>query len=150
MINLWPKEFKELDSKSAKEILDEQSGLLPTLTGDMVYAEINEMNSLEAIINNHNDNDFRYTYNLKGKFLTNYSYKILSFSNNIRLYPVLVTIDENIVKELNFKSNNIILNNQSEFESILGQILQSNYLMETIGAIMKYTNVSVKNSTPLF
>lgn len=149
MTNLWPKEFKELELKSAKEILEEQSKFLPDLTKNMVYAEIKNMEAIESILNDHEDNDFKYTYNLKGKYLSNYSYKILSFSNNIRLYPVRITLDENIVKELALKSKNLILNNQHEFESILSKILKSNYLLETVGAIMKYTNANMKTSTQL-
>lgn len=150
MINLWPKEFKELEYKSAKEILEEQSNLLPTLTGDMVYAEITEMETLEAFKDSHINNDFRYTYNLKGKFLSNYSYKVLSFSNNIRLYPVKITLDENIARELDIQAKNIIVDDQEEFELILSRVLKSNYLIETVSAIIKYTNVSAKSSTPLF
>lgn len=148
MKSLWPKEFKELEIKSAKEILEEQSEYLLKLTKNMVCGKIIELDILEAITWNHQTDDFKFSFNLEGNYLTNYMFRVFTFSYNIRLYPLKISLDDNIIKELGL-SKNINLKNQEEFENLLSEIFKTTYLIETISAIMSYTKHNMKLSTEI-
>ena len=74
MKNLWPEEFKPKEIKSVKSVLDEQSKLLPKITGDMVYAKVKTMGRTEAYRTDHK-NDFSYSFYILAKFLEGYSFK---------------------------------------------------------------------------
>ncbi len=135
MKNLWPEEFKPNEVNPPKKILDEQSGLLPKLTGDMVYAKVKEMGGVDAIMRGHN-NDFSYSYYLLGKFLKNYSFKVFDFSHSITMYPVDVSIDEEIAKELDAGIDSRI-ENEDEFIRFIGAIFKSERIKSIIGSIIQ-------------
>ncbi|HCG5490330.1 TPA: hypothetical protein NJ039_004492 [Vibrio parahaemolyticus] len=135
MKNLWPDSFEVKDSKSVKEILDEQSSFLPELTNGMVLAEVKEMSAGDGLFLGHN-NDFNYTYHIKGRFLKKYSFKVLDFSHPITMYPVLVTIDKSISRDLNITVKHTI-QDELEFFAFLERIFKSEKLRDIIASIMK-------------
>lgn len=135
MKNMWPKEFKPNEVKPPKKILDEQSKLLPNLTGDMVYAEIKAMGTVDSIMKGH-ENDFNYSYYLIGKFLKDYSFKLFDFSHSITMYPVKVTIDEEMAKEFNAEQS-MHLDNEEEFINLVGSIFNSGRVKSIIGSIIQ-------------
>lgn len=138
MKNLWPEEFKPKEIKSAKVILKEQAMLLPKLTGDMVYAEVKKMKKIDAIQAPHN-NDFSYSFYLLGKFLEGYSFKVLDFSYPITMYPVKITLDELIAKEMETKEQ-IEIKDENEFISILGKVLNSDRIKDIVGSIIQLSS----------
>lgn len=135
MKNLWPESFKESDFEPPKFIFDQQAKLLSKLTGDIVYAELRELSYEEKHFDDI-QNNFGYAFYLKGKFLANYSFKILSFSHDIKLYPMLLNINSEIKKELNLGSKLVEVTSPKELETLLGRILSSDNVSEIIGAII--------------
>jgi hypothetical protein len=135
MQNLWPENFDIKDSKPVKEILDEQSSFLPKLTKGMVYAETKSMSPTDKIFGGH-ENDFSYSFYIKGQFLTKYSFKILDISHPITLYPVLVSVDSEVATGLELESH-IEINNETEFSLLLEKVFRSEQLVKIIGSIMK-------------
>lgn len=136
MKNLWPKSFKESDFEAPKSIFEQQAKLLPKLTGDLVYAVVDEL-SLLTSISEGLSNPFAFSFSLKGSFLENYSYKILSFSHNVLIYPVLMNINSEIASELGIQDVSNEVKSPEELEVILQKILNSNRVSEVIGAIIK-------------
>lgn len=137
MKNLWPESFKEHDVEPPNVIFEQQAKLLPKLTGDLVYAEVDELSFSEALRDGLSKDEFRYGFYLKGKFLENYSFKVLSFSNNITFYPANLNIDSEIKKELGIKSLFVKVESPLELESFLQKFFSSNRLLKVIGSIMK-------------
>lgn len=135
MKNLWPEGFKPNEVNPPKKILDEQSKLLPNLTGDMVYAKVKDMNSVDALMKGH-VNDFSYSYFLLGKFLKNYSFKVFDFSHSITMYPVIISVDEEIAKELGTEQDARV-ENEEEFIRIIGSIFNSKRIKTIIGSIIQ-------------
>ena len=136
MKNLWPASFKEHDFEPPKSIFEQQAKLLPKLTGDLVYAEISDLGWPYS----HHDGipgDFAYGFYLKGKFLQNYSYKVLSFGHGITFYPVSLNINSEIRKELDIAQPVVMVESPGELESVLQRVLVSDRLSKVIGAIMK-------------
>jgi len=137
MKNLWPESFKEYDVEPPKVIFEQQAKLLPKLTGDLVYAEVAELSTREALYDGLQQDDFRYGFYLKGKFLENYSFKVLSFSHDIAFYPAKLNIDSEIKKELNILSRFFKVESPVGLESFLQQLFSSNRLSKVIGSIMR-------------
>ncbi|MCK4823090.1 hypothetical protein KA005_45440 [bacterium] len=136
MKNLWPESFKEYDAEPPKVIFEQQAKLLPKLTGDLVYAEVSELSTRESLYDGLRD-DFRYGFYLTGKFLENYSFKVLSFSHDIAFYPAKLNIDSEIKKELGIKSRFVEVESPVELESLLQKFFSSKRLSKVIGSIMK-------------
>lgn len=136
MKNLWPQSFKEPDFEKPKTIFEQQAKLLPTLTGDMVYAKVTELGIIDASID-HINNTFIYGFYLTAKFLPDYSYKVLSFSHDITLYPVKLNINSEIRNEIDIKSIVIKVESPQDLESLLEKILKSERISKIIGAIIK-------------
>jgi CRISPR/Cas system-associated protein Csx1 len=138
MKNLWPEEFKPKEIKSVKAIIDEQSKLLPKITGDLVYANVKKMGLSEAFKGEH-VNDFSYSFYLVAKFLEGYSFKILDFSHPITIYPVKVTLDELIADEIQC-DREFDINNENEFISILGKVVNSDRIKDVVGSIIRLSS----------
>lgn len=138
MKNLWPEDFKSKEIKSAKAILDEQSKLLPKITGDMVYALVKKMRAIEAMRVDHK-NDFSYSFLLLAKFLEGYSFKVLDFSHPITMYPVKVTLDELLADEVQ-SDQEFEIQNENEFISILGKVLTSERIKDVVGSIIRLSS----------
>ena len=137
MESLWPELFNEQDIKTPKEILEIQAKFLPKLTKDLVYAEIIEANSINSLFNGY---DFVYKLNVKGKFLDNYKFTILTFGHNVTLYPVKLHLDKDISREVQQEQTLATLENQGEFISLLKSIFNSEKMKIVITAIMKLSN----------
>jgi len=135
MKNLWPQSFQEPNFEKPKTIFEQQAKLLPTLTGDLVYATLTQLDYLHARLENLHG-DFIYRFSITSKFLENYSYKILSFSHGIEMYPVTLNIDSEIRKELNIKDIFVEVKSPQELESLLEKILTSNKISRVIGSII--------------
>ncbi|MFZ4698866.1 MAG: hypothetical protein ACOYMG_02340 [Candidatus Methylumidiphilus sp.] len=133
MKNLWPEKFEENSNPSAKSILEEQTELLPKITNGIVDAEV--VNSDDIIENI--ENDFSYRFNLIGRFIKNYRFKVLSFFHDITLYPVYFNLDEEIATELGYKDNNIKIQTPESLEEFLRTVLQSERVKKVIGSIIK-------------
>lgn len=136
MKNLWPESFKEHDVEAPKVIFEQQAKLLPKLTGDLVYAEVAELSASQSIHDGLRD-DFCYGFYLKGKFLENYSFKVLSFSHDITFYPARLNIDSGIKEELRITDLFVNVESPVELESLLQKFFSSKRLSKVIGSIMK-------------
>jgi hypothetical protein len=137
MKNLWPESFEENPRQSPKVIFEEQAKLLPKITGDIVFAEVVDEHSilLPGI-----EGEFRYRFNIVGKFIGDYRFRVLSFAHDIALYPVNFNLDGELGKELGmdiksqYKKN---IGSPEELEEFLGQILKSKRIQQVIGSIIK-------------
>ncbi len=137
MKNLWPDNFSENEQIPMKLILEEQAKLLPKLTGDLIYAEVSELNLADQDFNN----DLSYRFDIKGKFSKKYRFWLLSFSHDITLYPVEIRLDEVLSEELQLleiiTGQTITINEPEQVEEFLASVLRSERVSKVIGFIMK-------------
>jgi len=141
MKNLWPEQFEENTSPSTKALLEEQSKLLLKLTNGMVDAEVVEQERLDQITTGL-QNEFAYSFNLLGKFIDNYRFRVLSFAHDITLYPVDFQVDEQIGKELQLSRTTAYgyktrIGEPSEVEDFLASVLNSQRIKNVVGSIIK-------------
>ena len=133
MKSLWPENFEENPQRTPKSIFEEQAKLLPKITGDIVYAEV-VPEDLSA-----NYGEFCYRFVLIGKFI-NYTFKVLTFTHDIALYPVKFNITEfdmELSDELELRVGPIEKRSPEELEEFLGEILKSKRIRQVIGSIIK-------------
>lgn len=128
MKNLWPEKFEEDQRVSPKSILEEQAKLLPSLTDGIVYAEVDEIEHPE----------FAFRFNILGKFIENYRFEVLRLFHDIMLYPVGISLDEGIRKELGLNPGGLNkIGSPEELENFLGLVLKSERLKKVIGSIIR-------------
>lgn len=138
MKSLWPEEFKEKEVNPVKKILEEQSLLLPKLTGDMVTAKVKPWGKSQKFLTNH-DRDFAYSFLLIGKFLRNYSFKVFDFSHEITLYPTTVEFDHPLAEELGIEDE-VEINNEDQMIDLLSKVFTSERIKDIIGSIIKISS----------
>jgi hypothetical protein len=134
MKNLWPDSFEAAPIKTPKEIMEEQGKLLPKLTGDMVYAEVADINLP------FKKYDFNYGLRIRGKFIENYSLHVFSVMHDILVYPIRMSIDEAIAKELGLENKEFEFEDQENFEKMFEAILKSQRVNKVIGTLIKMSN----------
>ena len=146
MKNLWPEGFTENEKITARQMLEEQSKLLPKLTGDLVYAEVSELSPIEAaresLFRGELQGEFVYSFDIRGKFLEKYRFRVLSFSHDIAFYPVLIRLDELLGKELKIpegpsEAPTITINEPEELEKFLSSVLRSERIGKVVGSLIK-------------
>ena len=148
MKNLWPDSFDETQSRSPKEIVEEQLALLPKLTGDMVFGSIRELSEIDAALASLT-NDFAFSVELESKFIENYRFRVMSFSHDIALYPVKFKYDELLAKEFGIDVGFIVTVHDeaadaAEFEGLLSKVLKSDRGAKVIGAMIKLLKVGLR------
>jgi len=136
MSNLWETSYEEAKTDPPHKFIREQCNLLSKLTGDMVYAYIKEMDPYTSI-HDSMQNDFQYDVVLAGKFLDDFSYRIMSFSYDISMYPVRISVNDEIAKSLGSESKITEIASQEELEKFLGEVLKSGRVTEVISSIIK-------------
>jgi len=138
MKSLWPEEFKEKIAKPAKEILEEQALLLPKITGDMVMARVVSWSPSKKVLSEH-DRDFAFSFQILGKFLKNYSFKVFDFSHDITLYPTTIEFDLPLAKELEI-DNVLEIKDEQQLINLLIKVFSSDRIKEIIGSIIKISS----------
>lgn len=145
MKNYWPNKFNDNSKLAAITVLEEQAKMLPNLTKGTVYAEVSNMDEYDTLVfDNSFKNDFCYRFDIKGKFLDNYSFNVLKFSHDITFYPVQFNVDEKIGIELNLTKKVFgyyhEVKTPDDLDAFLTVVLSSNRLKDVIGSIMRLSN----------
>ena len=137
MKNLWPSEFQETDLPSMKSIIEEQLKVLPDITDGMVGGEVVTLD--EGYGDNLLSGDFMYRFSLIGRYLQNYRFRVFSFSHDVSLYPVQVSLDRELHREFQLPTheNAVTVGSPAEAEKFLGEVFHSDRLKKVIGAILK-------------
>ena len=79
------------------------------------------------------DNKFMYELYVTSKNTPRYKYRVLIMYYSIDMYPVGLTIQENIAQEIGCKSEGILCKDEDSFMEVLEKILGSN----TLGSVLR-------------
>lgn len=144
MKNLWPSNLNIDTVRSSKSILEDQAKLLPSLTGELVYASVAPVETLEASLHSMKA-EFCFKFLIQGKFLQKYTFTAFRFSHNITLYPVTIFLEEGLANELHIARNKYNqylaeINNESEFEQFLKAIFYSERMRSVLSSIIQLSN----------
>ena len=102
-------------------------------------AKVRPLRLSEKTLTIHHSRDFAYCFQLMGKFLKNYSFKVLNFSHEIIMYPTTIELDPPLSEELEIK-NEIKVQNEEEMIGLLSKIFNSERLRDIVGSIIKISS----------
>ncbi|MCM2982296.1 hypothetical protein M3599_15325 [Niallia circulans] len=136
--NLWGN-FDILDINSPKEILDQQAKFLTKLTGDIIFAEVIELETGELYDAFEEDgyNGFSYKFVLKSKFMDRYKFEMLKFHHDIVLYPTIIKLDHDIQKELGINGRYKKVSSETEFMNFISEVFKTSRIKNVVGAMLK-------------
>ncbi len=125
MDSLWG-EISNETINTPKGILEEQAEYLKENTGKLVYAEVER----NFISEKKNEGILVFDFLIKGRYMDDFSYKLLSIRHPIDLYPVQVIVDQKAFKEIEaaFEGQKFILNAntfEADKEKIYVEILKA-------------------------
>lgn len=148
--NLWPESFDVSDTNPPPvQVLEEQAKLLPKLTNDIVYAHVDFIPSKGKIFSIDGGSlgfDFTYSFLIKGKFVTDFSFEVFSLGHDINLYPVMINLDYDIHQQIfpneteskqYYEIDSIHIPNLSALEDFIEKVLKSKKVYRVITSIMK-------------
>lgn len=140
MENLWGNiEKMDDDILFPKEILEEQSDILPNLTEGKLYGEVVDYtNDVWEELDEVKETEFCYRLFIRSRFMENYRFGVLTIFHNIDMYPVYIKADTSIHLELTNKKNGFLqANSEKEFKKTLASILQSEKVNVVIKSLLR-------------
>ena len=123
MKNLWPDSFSERKIEAPRTIFEFQAKLLSKLTGDIVYAQVSELDYIDCP--RPIRNEFNFKFSIRGKLLENYNFTILVFTHDITFYPISLKINEDISEELKLDDLYEVVSKEEDLENLLEMVLRS-------------------------
>lgn len=170
MSELIKKTFTATEEVVPDEIINEQCTLLEKLTDGEIVAKVTEYtgpittytkgNPLSAFqdmfdeetvniqedLGDVSECDFTFEFFISSMSSPNYKYRILFLHYEIPFYPALIVLDEDIAVELGLEQR-ISCSNQTHFEKVIGNILNSQKVENVIGSLLA---IAQKNARPTF
>ncbi len=119
MIDLWPEDIGQIKIKSPIAILKEQAALLGRKTGALLEATAGQGDTPGE--------DFSYKFCITAPALGLYSHRLFTIEHGIELYPLNITIDDDICREIapDAKDNLLRIESEEAFLEILRTIFAS-------------------------
>lgn len=128
-----------------KSILEEQAVFLKDATNKFIYADVERNYILEKKM----EGWLAYDFLIKGRYMDDFSYKLLSVCHPIDLYPTQIIVDQKTYVEIGEKlseykilgSSNIFkVNNEDEYVIIIKSIFTSNRSKNLITGIISLSS----------
>ena len=158
MKNLWNKKFEASNVVKPKEILDEQGKTLLELTGGKILARAEEYDgptrsyksaglmagisvlgekeyNVQDDLGEIDGSKFTYEFYITSIATPNFKYRVMFVEHDITFYPLTITLDESIAKELVCKQY-ISCDSEDEFLESLSGILNSDKIESVINALL--------------
>ena len=139
-----------------KSIIQEQCDELLKLTNNLVIGKIEEYDGpidsyksnfastiasslqqefdVQTELGDVSENSFTYEFYLSSKYTPKFKYRVLFINYGITYYPLKIVLDETIATQIGCE-NTIQLENESEFKTVLGKILNSDKLKSVINSL---------------
>lgn len=112
--------------------------MLPSLTGDLVWAEVKalEPHQFPGFLTS----DFAFRFDIYGKRLSNYRFTALYFGHDITLYPVRFIFDDELSREIRPTASPLTphsVNDSTNLKYLIEHVLKSQRLNAVIGSIIR-------------
>lgn len=140
--DLWPQELESTKIRPPVSILKEQASLLGQKTKNLVEGLVTITESRENLA---------YSFYLAAPALNNYRYLLFTMHHDIRMYPLYIHVEQEILKEINpdlydswsgltadllAGSHNEKADNEAEFLELLKKIFSASKTKQLIGAML--------------
>ena len=138
--DLWP-EVESAKIRTPASILKEQASLLGQKTKNLVEG---------LVIGNEKGGDLSYSFFLVAPALSSYRYLLFTMSHDIRMYPLFIHMEEEILAEVNPKqyekwgtvasfyapTHQEKVKNEAEFFALLKRIFSATKTKQLIAAML--------------
>jgi len=142
--DLWPEELESAKIRPPVAILKEQASLLGQKTKNVVEGAVSEVFTADE------EKTMEYSFNLVAPALGGYRYRLFTMSHDIRMYPLIITMDGEIFQEVNPEKpekesvqdmlmrnkNQVKAGNEAEFLALLKKIFAATKTRQIIAAIL--------------
>lgn len=139
--DLWPQELEAAKIRTPVSILKEQASLLGQKTKNLVEGRV-------AIT--EKGTNLSYSFSLVAPALNNYRYLLFTISHDIRMYPLFISVEEEILAEINpelfeewgtsagllASSHTEKAENEAEFLELLKRIFSATKTKQLIAAML--------------
>jgi len=140
--DLWPQELESTKIRPPVSILKEQASLLGQKTKNLVEGLVTRTGAEE---------DLSYSFYLNAPALNNYRYLLFTMHHDIRMYPLYIHVEEEILKEVNpdlyntwkglmatlkASTHNEKADNEAQFLELLKKIFSSTKTKQLIAAMI--------------
>lgn len=146
MIDLWPKEIDFTQVKAPVTLLKEQAALLGQRTKNLLEAEVELYdggfnylitNLADKVFGKGKSQFFHYAFYFIAPTLNNYHYRLFVMSYDIRLYPLIIDIDDDIRLEIqNSTADVLVANSEQEFVELLRKIFNASKTKRIMQSIL--------------
>jgi len=142
--DLWPEELESAKIRPPVAILKEQASLLGQKTKNLVEGVVSEVSTLEM------EETIEYSFNLVAPALGGYRYRLFTMSHDIRMYPLIITIESETYQEVNPKKpekesskdqllrmrNQVKVDTEANLLELLRKIFAARKTRQIIGAML--------------
>jgi len=142
--DLWPEKLESAKIRPPVAILKEQASLLGQKTKNVVEGAVSE------VFTDDEEKTMEYSFNLVAPALGGYRYRLFTMSHDIRMYPLIITMDGEIFQEVNPEKpekesvqdmlmrnkNQVKAGNEAEFLALLKKIFAATKTRQIIAAIL--------------
>lgn len=139
--DLWPEELEAAKIRTPASILKEQASLLGQKTKNLVEG---------LVTGNEKGENLSYSFFLVAPALNNYRYLLFTMSHDIRMYPLFISVEEEILAEVNpeqyekwgtlvsmyASSHTEEVKNEAEFLALLKKIFSATKTKQLIAAML--------------
>jgi hypothetical protein len=147
MTDLWPSDLATSTTRSPLTLLREQASLLGLKTRNIVKAGVRRYQAVPpppaggfvatAKPAQRYDEPFQYAFFLEAPALDNYTYRLFSAAYNVNLYPVRLSVDQDIALDLHVSDgDDLIAASEEDFKQLLSKILGSQKTRKVINALL--------------
>lgn len=144
MESLWGNLKQDDDLCTPKKYLEIQVEHLAKITDGKVEGTIRN-------VKKKSEEDWSYVFQIESKFLRSFSYYVMQIQYPTSFYPLAIELNEDIweditdelqyldesnIVQLDWMQNEIIVDSEETYKKVLGVILKSNKLLDTISNIL--------------
>lgn len=148
--DLWPEELESAKIRPPVAILKEQASLLGQKTKNVVEGAVSEVFTVDE----DEEKTMEYSFNLVAPALGGYRYRLFTMSHDIRMYPLIITMEREIFQEVNPETsgkmsvsvsvsdrllrlrNQAKVDTEAEFLALLKKIFAATKTRQIIAAIL--------------
>jgi len=142
--DLWPEKLESAKIRPPVAILKEQASLLGQKTKNVVEGAVSEVFTVDE------EETMEYSFNLVAPALGGYRYRLFTMRHDIRMYPLIITMEKEIFQEVNpekpekesvqdmlwRRRNQVKVDTEAKFMDLLTKIFATRKTRQIIGAML--------------
>lgn len=140
-MNLFEDGFEEPDENFPESKILDAITVFEKATNGLASLSVVELGSIGKITSKM-DTTFQFQTLLTSRFLSSYSFDIMTFGYDVTIYPVIIDFQSEIAKEIGVKGTPykgfiMACRTEEEFLEVIEAIFNTNKFKKTVGGLLK-------------